>query len=131
MDEKTPHTQPALIIYGFLILGIISAIAFRAITVLQHLEPAWVRLVWYIGVLGYMLFFLYRFYISNKRKKTIERFQLIEKIKANECLTQEDRKVVLYLLSSIKKSPENLNYLIIFYLSIIAIIIDLYIFYST
>ncbi len=129
MDEKTPHTQPALIIYGFLTLGIISAVAFRAITVLQHLEPAWVRPVWYIGVLGYMLFFLYRFYISNKRKKTIERFQLIEKIKANECLTQEDRKVVLYLLSSIKKSPENLNYLIIFYLSIVAIIIDLYIFY--
>lgn len=129
MDEKTPHTQPAIIIYSFLALGVISAVAFRAITVLNFIEPAWVRPVWYLGVLGYMFFFLYRYYISNKRKKTIEKFQLIEKIEANACLTQEDRQVVLYLLSSLKKSPENLNYLIIFYLSIAAIIIDLYIFY--
>ncbi|MFN3479814.1 MAG: hypothetical protein ACK415_05455 [Thermodesulfovibrionales bacterium] len=126
MNNKKPHTLPPSVIYCFFALGIISAIAFRAIIVFQRLEPSWVRPVWYVGVIGYMVFFLYRYYISEKRKRTIEKFQLIEKVKANACLTDEDREVVIYLLSSIRKSPENVNYFIIFLLSILAIIADIY-----
>jgi hypothetical protein len=106
-------------------LGLLSAVAFRAIIIFQHLEPGWVRPVWYIAILGYVLFFLYRYSISRKRKRAIERFQLIEKVKANACLTDEDREVVLYLLSSIKVSLEDLNYAIIFLLSLVAVAADL------
>jgi len=126
MKDRKPHTLPPSIIYCFFALGIISAIAFRAIIVFQRLEPSWVRPVWYVGVLGYMVFSLYRYYMSEKRKKAVEDFQLIEKVKANACLTDEDREVVIYLLSSIRKSPENINYFIIFLLSIAAIVVDIY-----
>ncbi len=126
MAKRKPHTLHPSVIYCFFALGIISAIAFRAIIVFQRLEPSWVRPVWYIGTIGYMVFFLYRFYIAEKRKRTVERFQLIEKIKANACLTDEDREIVLYLLSSVKSSPENLNYFVIFLLSALAIIVDIY-----
>ena len=71
------------------------------------------------------MFFLYRFRISQKRKKAIRDYQLIEKVKANACLTDDDREVVLYLLSSIKVSLEDINYAIIFIMSIIAIAADL------
>ncbi|UCG77399.1 MAG: hypothetical protein JSV21_07370 [Nitrospirota bacterium] len=120
-----PHTVPKYIIYGFFTLGLVSAIAFRVIIVFQHVEPAWVRPVWYIAVIGYFLFFLYRFKISQKRKKAINDYQLIEKVKANACLTDEDREVVTYLLSSIKVSLEDINYAIIFITSILAILADL------
>ena len=55
----------------------------------------------------------------------IDKFQLIEKVKENACLTDEDREVVLYLLSSVKASLEDLNYAIIFLLSVIAVAADL------
>lgn len=126
MNEKKPHTASPFVIYCFFALGIISALAFRSIIILQRFEPAWVRPMWYVGVLGFTAFFLYRYYISEKRKKTITGFQLIEKIQANACLTDEDRDRVVYLLSSIKKSPENINYFIIFILSIMAIILDIF-----
>lgn len=126
MANRKPHTLPPSVIYCFFALGIISAIAFRVIIVFQHIEPSWIRPVWYVGVLGYMVFFFYRYYITEKRKKAIEDFQLIEKVKANACLTDEDREVVIYILSSIRKSPENVNYFIIFLLSIIAIIVDIW-----
>ncbi len=125
MTDRKPHTLPAFVIYGFFLLGIISAIAFRAIIIIERVEPSWVRPVWYIGVLGYLVFFFYRYAISRKRKSAIERFQLIEKINANACLSDEDREVVIYLLSSLKKSPENLNYFVIFLLSILAIAADI------
>ncbi|MEW6741056.1 MAG: hypothetical protein AB1325_14285 [Nitrospirota bacterium] len=38
----------------------------------------------------------------------------------------EDREVVIYLLLSIRKSPENVNYFIIFLLSILAMIVDIF-----
>lgn len=118
------HTLPKPVIYGFFILGLLSAIAFRIIIVFQHIEPTWVRPVWYAGILGYIVFFLYRYYISRKRKKAIRDYDLINKLKTDACLSDKDREIVTYLLSSIQKSMEDLNYFIIFILSILAIIAD-------
>ena len=124
-DNQKPHVLPKYIIYGFFILGLVSAVAFRAIIVFQHIEPGWIRPVWYIGIVGYIFFFFYRYMITKKRKRAIDKFRLIEKVKANACLSDEDREVVLYLLSSIKSSLEDINYALIFLLSIAAIIADL------
>ena len=123
--NRRPHILPKYIVYGFFVIGLISAIAFRAIIVFQHIEPSWVRPVWYAGIVGYIFFFLYRYRITKKRKKAIDDFELIDKVKTNACLTEEDREIVLYLLSSIKSSPEDLNYAIIFILSILAILADI------
>ena len=125
MEERKPHTVPKYVIYIFFVLGLVSAIAFRGIIVLQHLEPSWVRPVWYVGTIGYFLFFLYRYMITKKRKRAVEDYQLIEKLKTNACLADEDREVVLYLLSSVKFSLEDLNYALIFILSILAIVADI------
>lgn len=125
VENTKPHVVPKYIIYSFFVLGLISAIAFRAIIVFQHLEPSWVRPVWYVGAVGYFLFFLYRYRITKKRKKAIEEFQLIEKVRANACLSDEDREVVMYLLSSIRVSLEDINYALIFLLSVIAVAADL------
>lgn len=125
MENSRPHTVPKYVVYSFFLIGLVSAIAFRAIIVLQHLGPSWVRPVWYIGTAGYVFFFLYRYRITKKRKKAVEDFQLIAKIRENACLQEEDREVLLYLLSSIKLSMEDINYVIIFALSLIAVAADL------
>lgn len=125
MKTQKPHVVPKYVIYGFFSLGLFSAIAFRAIIVFQHLEPNWVRPVWYMGIVGYLLFFFYRFKITKKRKKAISDFGLLEKVKNNTPLTDEDREVLLYLLSSIKVSLEDMNYALIFLLSIVAIAADI------
>jgi len=125
VEKPKPHTVPKYVIYAFFILGLVSAIAFRGIIIFQHLEPTWVRPVWYIGTIGYFFFFLYRFMITKKRKHAIENYQLIEKLKANACLADEERETVLYLLSSIKFSLEDINYALIFILSVLAIVADI------
>ena len=88
-------------------------------------SPAWVRPVWYFGVIGYLLFFVYRYYISLRRKRTIAQSDIMEKIRAGAALSAEDRDAALYLLNSIRRSPEDWNYLAIFILSIVAIGLDL------
>ncbi len=124
METQRPHIVPKYVTYGFFLIGLFSAIAFRAIIVLQRMEPNWVRPVWYLGVVGYILFFFYRFGITKKRKKAISDYALIEKVES-KTLSDEDRKVLLYLLSSIKVSLEDMNYALIFFLSIVAIAADI------
>src|SRR5215213_7267337 len=65
----TPKIVPKPVIVGFFLLGLLSSVAFRAIILLQKYRPGWVRSVWYFGVLGYMAFFMYRYYISHRRKR--------------------------------------------------------------
>ncbi len=125
MKTQKPHIVPKYVKLGFFSLGLLSAIAFRAIIIFQQLEPSWVRPVWYMGIIGYLLFFLYRFRITKKRKKAVSDFGLLEKVESNAPLTEEDREALTYLLSSITVSPEDMNYAIIFLLSIVAIAADI------
>ena len=121
----TPRIVPTPVIIGFFVLGLLSSVAFRAIILFQKFNPGWVRPVWYFGVIGYMLFFMYRFRISTRRKRTIGQSRIIEKLQTGTALSAEDREAALYLLSSIRKSPEDWNYLAIFILSVLAIALDL------
>jgi len=123
--NTTPKIIPKPIIIGFFLIGLLSSVAFRAIILLQKLNPGWVRPVWYFGVIGYMLFFMYRYGISLRRKRTIAQTNIIEKLKAGAALSPDDREAALYLLSSIQKSREDWNYLAIFILSVVAIALDL------
>ncbi|RMG74404.1 MAG: hypothetical protein D6710_01585 [Nitrospirae bacterium] len=125
MSDKRPHLVPKWIIICFFILGLFSALSFRAVIVVRKIEPSFVRPVWYCGALGYMLFFLYRTYIARKRKAAINQYQLVEKLQSNSSLSNEDREVLKYLLASLKKSPEEFNYFLIFLFSIVAILLDL------
>ena len=124
--ENSPHSlSPRYKIYGAFWLGLLTAIAIRALIVLNHVNPYWVRPVWYFAVVGNFIFFFYRFQISSKRKRAIRDHRLIEKVSSNDILSDSDREVLTYLLTSIKTSPEHLNYLIIFFFSILAIALDL------
>ncbi len=123
--STTPKIIPKPLIVGFFVVGVLSSVAFRAIILLQKFDPRWVRPVWYLGVIGYMVFFIYRYFISQRRKRTITQSNIIEKIRAGEALSADDRAAALYLLNSIRKSPEDWNYLAIFILSALAIVLDL------
>lgn len=124
-QARLPHTVAPSVIYLFFLIGVISAISFRALIIFTHVHPEWFRPVWYLGTVGYVIFFLYRYWISQKRKRAIRQYDLLNKLKGPGELTGEEREVLVYLLSSLAKSREDLNYLFIFFLSIFAVAADL------
>jgi len=115
---------PKPIIRLFFIIGIISATSIRLIAIFNRFDPAISRILWYIGVIGYIFFFWYRFKIALKRRKVVNENDLINKLKTGT-LEEEDTENIEYLLNSLVKSKEIFNYIYIFLLSIIAIIIDI------
>jgi len=125
MTTTKPHTVSPFVIYLFLIIGLLSAVAFRLLTIVNTFHPSLMRPLWYFGVFGYIFFFAYRYHISEKRKKAIRDNRLLEKIRTPGELDAEDRELIFYVLSSIIKSKENINYLFIFALSIVAVAVDI------
>lgn len=118
-------TLPKSIINLFFLIGVFSAIAFRSLTIIDSLGSNLVRLVWYLAVIGYVIFFGFRFYISSKRRNAIIENKLIEKMDDVDCIAENDREEIKYLLNSIIKSKEIYNYLFIFVVSILAIALDI------
>ena len=102
MEKEKPAIAPVYKIYGFFVLGLATAIAFRALIILDHVQPTWVRPVWYFGVLGNFVFFYHRFKISEKRKRAVTQHRLIEKIQTGKVLSSVDKQVLIYILQSIK-----------------------------
>lgn len=131
MPDKSVTLTPGYKRYSAFILGLMTAVALRAIIILEHVQPGWVRPAWYFAVLGNFVFFYYRYQITEKRKRAIREHRLIEKVESLDSITEEDREVLIYLLQSVEKSPEHLNYMIIFAFSLVAIAIDLaFVFFS-
>jgi hypothetical protein len=124
-NDRIFKTLPLPVVYTFFAIGIISALCFRVIILFQYYDAAYVRITWYIGIIGYLFFFLYRYIVSRKRKGIIKSYGLIEKLKSGNELDETEKKAVIYILSSINVSLENYNYNIIFLLSVCAIIIDI------
>ncbi len=92
-----PKTNKSLIIYSMFILGILCTISFRVLTILSELAPSFVRPVWYFAVIGYIFFFLYRYRISVRRRKAVEEFELIDAVNNAQCLSNQQREVLLYI----------------------------------
>ncbi|ADH85409.1 hypothetical protein [Desulfurivibrio alkaliphilus] len=126
MIDKLPHTMPRPVIYGAMVLGLLAALSFRVLTIVEVFNPALVRPIWYFGVLGYILFFAYRYFITEKRKRVITANRLLEKLKAEGELNRDDRLLLDYVLSSVVKSKEHVNYIFIVVISIIVVVIDLW-----
>lgn len=115
---------PKWVINTFFILGLISAFCFRLLVFFNYYFQEYGRVVWYIGILGYIFFFGFRFYISIKRRRTISEHNL-QKVIEDSDIPGERKADLIYLVNSISKSKEVFNYIFIFILSGIAIVLDL------
>ncbi len=110
----------------FFILGLIATLAIRVVTLLMDIDPIYGKTAWYIGVGGFLLFFLYQYNINKARHKLISERKLIDKVEGLEKLSEEDYKVIGPILCSLSSNKERINYFFIFLLSAIALILAIY-----
>jgi len=117
--------MPGSVIKLFFYIGLVSALLFRVLIFINSYWPTYSRIVWYAGVLGYIAFFAFRFFISFRRRKTIRENDLIEKLH-NSNLEEDDKDELIYIMNSIMKSREMINYIFIFAVSGLSILLDLF-----
>ncbi|MFO8241113.1 MAG: hypothetical protein R6T90_08955 [Dissulfuribacterales bacterium] len=124
--SKVPTSYPEWVTWLAFGIGLTGAISLRLILIAKAYQPELVRVFWYIGVCGNMVFFLFRSYITHRRRRLITELGLINKLQQKCQLCSEDFHALHYLVSSIHSSKERWNYLVIFVCSLAAIAWDLF-----
>jgi len=95
-------------------IGIIATVTYRAIIIFNHYKIYfWSDVLWYIGTIGFVIYFWHRFQISERRVKVIKEQNLEEKIRQSS-LDSETKESVNYVIGGLSSSMEKWNYIAIF-----------------
>lgn len=121
-----PKIHSSLVRWFFFWSGIVATFAYRVIVIVNHFDKTWALVLWYIGTIGFIIYFIHRYQISETRAKIIETQNLDQKISSIASLTQEDKDAMSYIFSTLKSTREKWNYIFIFVVSILALILGLY-----
>ncbi len=124
---KVPSRFPGWVTWLAFSVGLTGSISLRLILIAKAYHPELIRLFWYIGVCGNMVFFLFRSFITRRRRRLITGLDLVEKLRSRGRLHPEDYEALRYLVGSLDASKEQWNYLVIFLCSIAAIAWDLFV----
>lgn len=119
MQKPKAHSKTIRLVYFW--IGIASTFAYRIIVVLNNYNPVWVQSAWYFGTIGFIIYFIHRYQVSEKRAKLVETHKLDVKINHPEELSAEDKEALSYILSTLKSTKEKWNYIFIFVASGVAL----------
>lgn len=102
--------------------GIIATILYRAIIFFTGANQVTLRVIWYAGTIGFIIYFLHRYDIAKRRTRVIRDLGLADKIPQLKELSDQDRQGMQYLFATLQSSHEKWNYYVIFASSIIALL---------
>jgi len=104
----------------------VATVAIRLVTVLMNAHPIYGKISWYIGVGGFLLFFLYKFNINRSLAKIINQKNLIDKTNGLKPLSKEEYSLIANILCNLKSEKERINYFFIFAISTVALLLAIY-----
>ncbi len=126
-ESPIPSRYPSWVTWLAFAVGLAGAISLRLILIAKEYRPELVRLLWYVGVCGNMLFFMFRAFITQRRRRLITDLRLRDKLREEHSLCPEDYEALRYLVDSLYASKERWNYVVIFIFSLMAIAWDLFV----
>lgn len=123
---ETPKIHSNLIRTLFFIAGIVSTFAYRAIVVVNNYSHIWAQIFWYIGTIGFIIYFLHRYQISQNRGKLIKYYDLNRKVKSAQGFTDKEKEAMDYIFKTLVSSKEKWNSVFIFVSSFVALVLGVY-----
>jgi len=104
--------------------GIIATIAYRIIIVL---DESWIKISWYIGTVGFVLYFGHRSHVQKKRAELVRGYNLVKIVNNLKKVKPDQKEALHYLVQSAITSKVRWNSLFIFWLSFLALIVGIFV----
>jgi hypothetical protein len=123
--QQNTHPSPAWARNLFFWSGIIATICYRAIVILNHYSAQISLIAWYVGTVGFVVYFWHRYVVSEKRVELIKQHDLITAVQKTN-LSKDQIEANEYILTTLLSTKEKWNYIVIFATSILAIIVGIY-----
>lgn len=107
-------------------VGVIATVVYRLIIFLNRLpDRLWSDLAWYIGTLGFVWYFAHRYSVEKRRAIIIKERGLEAKVASGAKLAADDQQALSQTLKSLESSKAQWNYIVIFVVSALALLLDL------
>ncbi len=119
-----PHKKSVRLF--FFISGIIATIAYRIIIVLTLYDSFFVKVSWYIGTIGFILYFGHRYDIARKRADLIKKYDLVKIVDSSD-IEHDEKQALHYLVQTTLTSKSRWNSAIIFILTSLALLVAIFI----
>lgn len=110
----------------FFVIGIIATIAVRLVGILENYGAVYSKTAWYIGIVGFFIFFVNKFRADTERAVRIRSSGVMDKLGREEILTSKDYELLGSTMCGITTSKDRINYFFIFSTSIITLAIAVY-----
>ena len=123
MESVKTHSKFVRLLFFW--SGIIATLCYRVIIVLNGWSPVYVQVVWYVGTIGFVIYFIHRYQISERRQKIIHEHNLAEKVPTLTELSDDDKEAMKYIFGTLETSKEKWNNIFIFVTSALALIYGL------
>jgi hypothetical protein len=127
--EEEMKFYPSSLKWSFFFIGFLATVAYRIIIILNFYSPLWVKIAWYIGTVGFILYFGYLYIVQTRRVKLIEKYKLVEVVKRSG-IRGKNKKALQYLVHSNATSKARWNSVLIFILSVVALLIGIFLDFS-
>src|SRR3989344_4041865 len=115
------QSSPKYVRWFFFLSGIVATVAYRIIFLL---DAYWIEVAWYVGTIGFILYFGHRAIIEHKRAKLVKEYGLVEAIEKSD-VEPEKKSALLYLIKTTMTSKAQYNSAFIFILSVAVLVMNL------
>ncbi len=109
----------------FFIIGLIATISIRAIGIAGIFSDIVTKILWYIGVIGFLLFFVYKYKVEVGRRKIIIENNIIESILNNQKFNDQEKDILISIMCGLVSKKDPINYFVIFFTSAVSLVIAL------
>ena len=123
---KIIEPSPKYIRWFFFWAGLIATIAYRIVIVLNLYSPFLVKVSWYIGTIGFILYFGHRYDVAKKRANLVEDYDLVKTVDSIKDIDPQKKMALHYLIQTSLTSKSRYNSALIFILSVFALAIGIY-----
>lgn len=83
------------------------------------------KIAWYIGTIGFILYFWHRYDIQKKRADLVDEYKLLDILPRMKYDPKEQRAAMRYIINTTKTTRSKWNSLFIFLLSLAALIVGI------
>ena len=117
-------TYPKTLKYFFFLAGIIATLAYRVLIVLNYYSPYWVKVAWYIGTIGFTIYFGYRFDVQRRESNLVNDYDLLGAIRKSG-IDKKHKRILNHVVGIVSKSKAKWNSLFIFLLSFAVLVLGI------
>lgn len=123
---KLKKCKDPAISWIFFFIAIVAVIAIRAVNVVLDFNPMLAKIFWYVGVIGFFVFFIYKYKYDSAIQKELTKTKLVDRMLIKDKLDDHDYEILGTILCKLSSKKDRINYFFIFFFSGLALALAIY-----